>query len=638
MKNNNMAKIALRLLAAALIWVALPACGDDADTNDIEKEVEITLKFSSADPEVEISADGRTASLEIPSLGGSISLDVDTNADWTIDVVTGTEGEWLSINGVEGKLIVAGPEFTSDYVRRTMIRIMNGDKPIGHVNVSQAGTEVATLVLDQSDIVFGEIGGTATINVETNRESWHVENFNGNGWLEYGIDGDKITLNAATNQVPYVFETEFTVVAGSEDNSKAKQVKVTLESWSPAYLVPDRKTGVLPQEGGVLNIKIDSNREWKVSSEETWFTVEKEDGTVILNASPSSSGTLEGSIRLETTSGKDPMSVTLPIRQYTNPYTLEYTVPADDTDVAIPIGGEVNCFVDWGDGTSTNFAGTIEIGMSREVSHKYSKKGIYNVKIYGTAAKLTVGYGDIIQSSTVFITAVKNWGDLGAKDLQYMLKNTSIETIPDGYQELFKSATSLSGVFWDCKQLKELPADLLNNIQAESLSACFYGCVKLTTIPETLLKGASKLKYLNTMFRNCTGLTSLPTGLFKNSPLLEDFTATFAGCTSLTTLPADLFAPCVNAKNMIFVFQDCTSLTGIPTGLFDKCKKVTNFTRSFSGCSSLLGSSPYTEVSDNRVHLYERDTSNGFSVPVGEKCFFGCTGLEDYADIPAFWK
>ena len=60
----------------------------------------------------------------------------------------------------------------------------------------------------------------------------------------------------------------------------------------------------------------------------------------------------------------------------------------------------------------------------------------------------------------------------------------------------------------------------------------------------------------------------------------------------------------------------------------------------FMNCSSLGGESPYTMHNDVKVHLYERNMFPARFTPVasGYLCFFGCSGLSDYATMPDNWK
>ena len=80
-------------------------------------------------------------------------------------------------------------------------------------------------------------------------------------------------------------------------------------------------------------------------------------------------------------------------------------------------------------------------------------------------------------------------------------------------------------------------------------------------------------------------------------------------------------------------FAECTSLTSIPENLFANCSNVANFVATFYECTALTG---------NSIPLWERvenGSSSGYKgIPDGESCYYGCEGLEDYNNIPDYWK
>jgi len=58
------------------------------------------------------------------------------------------------------------------------------------------------------------------------------------------------------------------------------------------------------------------------------------------------------------------------------------------------------------------------------------------------------------------------------------------------------------------------------------------------------------------------------------------------------------------------------------------------FYATFSGCSNLTGESAL--MPDGTTHLYEQfPTAGGYQC---DDCFYGATGLSDYATMPAAWK
>lgn len=84
---------------------------------------------------------------------------------------------------------------------------------------------------------------------------------------------------------------------------------------------------------------------------------------------------------------------------------------------------------------------------------------------------------------------------------------------------------------------------------------------------------------------------------------------------------------------LIGTFSGCTSLTSIPENLFANCLNVQDFSCTFYECTSLTG---------NAIHLWERvengSTNDYIGMPDGHGCYYACEGLEDYNNIPDYWK
>ena len=147
------------------------------------------------------------------------------------------------------------------------------------------------------------------------------------------------------------------------------------------------------------------------------------------------------------------------------------------------------------------------------------------------------------------------------------------------------------------------------------------------------------------MFLGCSALKSLPGDLFAGCPKIERFEETFAECTALESIPQTLFSAIGTTTTSITLsacFYGCSALKSIPAGLFDTVRRISFIDYCFADCKSLTGESPYTMVGENKVHLYERTQDTDFPrVPTNKSahigCFAGCTGLSDYANIPAEW-
>jgi hypothetical protein len=158
--------------------------------------------------------------------------------------------------------------------------------------------------------------------------------------------------------------------------------------------------------------------------------------------------------------------------------------------------------------------------------------------------------------------------------------------------------------------------------------------------------GAPKDSMFRGTFYRCGNLTgSIPTGLFGNisgAPADYMFAGTFYNCRNLTgSIPTGLFGN-ISGAPVIHMFREtfynCSNLTGsIPVGLFGNISGApadNMFNKTFWNCSNLTGESAL--MPDGVTHLYDQfPTASGTEC---DNCYFGATGLSDYATMPAAWK
>ena len=135
------------------------------------------------------------------------------------------------------------------------------------------------------------------------------------------------------------------------------------------------------------------------------------------------------------------------------------------------------------------------------------------------------------------------------------------------------------------------------------------------------------------MLEDCVNLRKIASPTANSFANITHFNWAFGECTSLTSIPADLFANCQNVTNFRYAFSDCTSLTNIPADLFANCSNVTDFWFTFEGCTNLTGNAPelWKRVPDGETNEY-------IGTPNGEGCFYNCTNLTNYEQIPEYWK
>jgi hypothetical protein len=328
--------------------------------------------------------------------------------------------------------------------------------------------------------------------------------------------------------------------------------------------------------------------------------------------------------------------------------------------VYLPITGSVDCQIDWGDGKSEHFEGSVT-----HVSHKYesAEPAEYVVRISGSVKSLSSS--NIPDHSVI---EVKQWGLTGltsldsafsgnrklvsvatdaagsfaeVQDCGYMFSGcVSLVSLPDGLFDHCVKTTDFSSLCSGCSSLQYIPVGMFSECKAAtSFSSAFSSCSSLKEVPAGLFEGLSNVTSFSSTFGYCSSVASVASDAFEGCTSVTNFSNTFKYCSSLKKVPEGLFDDCRMVKDFSYAFYSCSKLSEIPVSLFDNQRWVTNFQSAFSYCSSLTGESPYTYINGNKVHLYERkDYSDYFIVPNDASCFSSCTKLTDYADIPSSWR
>lgn len=259
------------------------------------------------------------------------------------------------------------------------------------------------------------------------------------------------------------------------------------------------------------------------------------------------------------------------------PMMIEYNVLADNLSVQLPISGNVNCDIEWGDGSK-------ESVNSNYPTHSYIRAGVYVVKIVGDFNRLYRG--------STNISKILNWGN----------SNMSLVTV----EQAFSSYVNLTEVAGD-------EFGVLSRVQ--SFLRTFFNCSGLTTVSENLFKYCNAATNFSGTFLNCTSLSAITDNLFINCYNATNFSQVFQGCKSLTNIPNNLFANCINATNFNNIFNGCSNLNGeIPGGLFRNNVNVTRFDGTFNGCSRI------TSISEE-LFKYNTNVVNFLST------FYGCFSI-----------
>ena len=137
----------------------------------------------------------------------------------------------------------------------------------------------------------------------------------------------------------------------------------------------------------------------------------------------------------------------------------------------------------------------------------------------------------------------------------------------------------------------------------------FYGCRNLTTIGDNTFANCSNAIYFD---------NEAEFGIF------EDYT-------NLTTIGDNTFLNCSNVTDFSYTFENCTNLTTIWPNTFKGCNNVKTYKKTFYNCSSLIGQAiPLWLLVANGDYWNE--------TPDGWECYYNCINLDDFEDIPKYWR
>jgi len=345
--------------------------------------------------------------------------------------------------------------------------------------------------------------------------------------------------------------------------------------------------------------------------------------------------------------------------------------------------------VDWGDGTSGNFATTLIASKQYDfdaVSATTTSEGYKQVLItitptsggntftaIGFANKSTFvgtgayrqGHQDLIISAPA-LTSVAALGTSGTNTLSYsyLERVQLLSSALTSYANLFgdlvalqsvsvtssATVTNMSYMFQNCVTLSGVPGNLpystcttLSNMFAKcynlrslniatittaatSVSSMFANCASLQTTPALVFTAAS----VDTggLFNTCSALLVVPNVSWDKASTLS---STFNACTSLTNIPALNIPLCTS---MATTFTGCTALRSI--GNITSSTLLTTMSSTFSGCTRLLAlplisdSSNVTTIASIALNCYNILTCPAYDtgkVTTMTSAFSGCASL-----------
>ncbi len=683
-----------------------PADGEDADTmfsSIIENEKSVVFTFSDGSifsvpksPVISITFDieGDEAGIEARQ-EITIRYRLENATENTI-VTAMSDGHYrVSVRQEsisEGYLKISGPDpYRDGYVT---VLVHDGDC-FSFTRIIKFYKREINFV-DGNEFVISPRGGIQPIPVELNF-SYTVQVEDGS-WVnilpESKADMSVSVINCQV-MPNYEYSERRTKLFIIADNAPdIPHAEITLIQGA-AYFSMERNRFVLKSGASSFETMIQSSMDLTVSAEDEWLEVNvrkiSDDNYLLTAAADFNSGEKRSTtISLKhflDSSELGSIEVLQLDEDSESPEDMIFKVRASYSNsfkAYLPLAGEMDCYVDWGDGTEP------EHFTQYPVSHTYAANTPedYTVRISGRVTALNssglpspcvkevVQWGntgltsmagafensDILEKlpnddNNAFVdvvsfeSAFKNCIALKALpdnlftkcDKVRSFSNTfenciSLESLPDNMFRYCVSAEAFDYTFRRCGALKELPVDLFaHNTKVIRFTATFSDC-GLTEIPESLLDSCTELKDVNSMFNGCP-LTGIPEDLFRNCTEITDFSATFSN-TDITEVPEILFNDCRNAKTFNSTFSYCDKLANVPVSMFDNNRRVIDFGNLFAGCDNVSGESPYTEVNGEKIHLYERKGYPDYfsDVRTYKACFADCSKLDDFESIPENWK
>lgn len=349
--------------------------------------------------------------------------------------------------------------------------------------------------------------------------------------------------------------------------------------------------------------------------------------------------------------------------------------PSYSADVVVKVRS-LNGNATWGFSPSSNGSYTVDWGdgtvETDTYEHYYANAGDYVVQIDGVY-KVTFSYDNNTYSNGTYVKELLRIGS-GIMEVSYMFQYChGLDTIADGVR--FPHA-NYDYVFSVCDSLTSYPDGLFqiddgNGNRVSSCKCAFENCTSLTDIGDILDGcGYNETTDFSHLFYGCTNLTYSQRDV-RAFPPMADYI--FYGCSSLTEYPLgnglivdmsfafahsgiqyayfdgastyryanliNAFEKCTslysvrfsfgsfNVQSMISAFVDCTSLSEVqaPGGISISGDGNNSCLGAFSGCTNLSSF---------------KNLNSFISLGWDEHrlCFYDCTSLPEYNDLPSDWK
>lgn len=340
-----------------------------------------TVKVTQMQKDAIVVANSR---YDIGSEGGSISVKVGSNVDYTTEI----DGSWIHETTtkafIEKTLRFTVDEYTGDDPREGRIIFRSADGKLSQT-VKVIQDKLGKLIVGETLKNVASTGGTVSFEVKSNTEySWTITA--GGSWLHdattKGMTSKTLSFRADAN-TNYDSRTA-TIVVRTADGKLSETVTVT--QFQKDAILAEHDSYTINNEGGDIKIAVNSNVSYaaSVTEGEDWLTIVQTKSmtsstvTVKVSANPSGDNR-EGKISLAATDGSLSETVTIIQKKEEVKSVLAITHNVK-TGFAIPVlaGSKLSGTIDWGDGESGDYASG--------AAHSYSSSGTYTVTITTTKA------------------------------------------------------------------------------------------------------------------------------------------------------------------------------------------------------------------------------------------------------------
>lgn len=276
----------------------------------------------------------------------------------------------------------------------------------------------------------------------------------------------------------------------------------------------------------------------------------------------------------------------------TEPETSEtmltvWSIPSNNTTIKLPIEGNININIDWGDGTTS---GDVTTAFPE---HTYNTSGDYTIKIRGNIG--TWGYrGDSrsipttsnYYTYTEYLTKVKQFGELGATSYGFSECKNLTEVSGENLvtEKTFENVTDMSYMFRSCTSLEKVKSTNWDLSNVTNMEYMFAYCNNLNIV-DVSNWDVSNVTKMGVMFHTNKKLLELDVSKW-NTSSVEEINHMFYDCEGLTTLDISNWNTS-NVKKINYTFANCENLTKLDVSKWDT-SNVESMDCIFEGLKNLI--------------------------------------------------